>query len=68
VELREALHTFRRIGAAIGIVMANRQVTEAEAFLILSKASQNTNRKVRVIADEVVDSGNVSDLPDGRTR
>ena len=62
-QLKEALHASRRIGAAIGIVMANRKVTEAAAFLILTKASQNSNRKVRVIADEVVDTGDVSDLP-----
>jgi len=62
-QLKEALHASRRIGAAIGIVMANRKVTEAAAFLILTKASQNSNRKVRVIADEVVATGDVSDLP-----
>ena len=62
-QLKEALHASRRIGAAIGIIMAHRKVTEAAAFLILTKASQNSNRKVRVIADEVVDTGDVSDLP-----
>ncbi|HET9647208.1 MAG TPA: ANTAR domain-containing protein [Microlunatus sp.] len=62
-QLQEALHTSRRIGAAIGIVMATRKVSEAHAFLTLSRASQNSNRKVRVIADELVDTGDVSDLP-----
>jgi hypothetical protein len=62
-QLQEALHTSRRIGAAIGIIMANRGGSEADAFLTLSRASQNTNRKVRVVADEVVETGDVSDLP-----
>jgi hypothetical protein len=62
-QLQEALHASRRIGAAIGIVMVKRRVSESEAFLILSRASQNTNRKVRVVADEVVEKGEVSDLP-----
>jgi hypothetical protein len=62
-QLQEALHTSRRIGAAVGIVMANRKVTEAEAFLVLTKASQNNNRKVRFIADDVVETGDVRNLP-----
>jgi hypothetical protein len=62
-QLQEALHTSRRIGAAVGIVMANRKVTEAAGFLILKKASQNSNRKLRVVADEVVETGDVTVLP-----
>ena len=62
-QLQEALSTARRIGAAVGIVMANRKVTEAEAFLTLTRASQNSNRKVRVIAEELVDTGDISHLP-----
>jgi hypothetical protein len=62
-ELEKALHTSRRIGAAIGIVMASRGVSETEAFLILTRASQHTNRKVRVLADDVVLTGDVRDLP-----
>ena len=61
--LQVALHSSRRIGAALGIVMANRKVTEADAFRILIKASQNTNRKFRVIADELVETGDLSNLP-----
>lgn len=62
-QLTEALHASRRIGAAIGIVMANRRVTEAEAFQVLTRASQNTNRKVRLIAEELVETGDVNSLP-----
>jgi hypothetical protein len=62
-ELQEALRTSRRIGAAIGIVMANRKVSETDAFRILTRASQNTNRKVRLLADELVETGDLSELP-----
>ena len=39
--------------------MENRKVSEVEAFAILNRTSQNRNRKVRVLADEVVSSGDV---------
>jgi AmiR/NasT family two-component response regulator len=61
--LKDALSTSRKIGAAIGIVMANRRVSEAEAFDILSTASQRANLKLRVIAEEVVYTGDLSGLP-----
>ena len=61
--LEEALRSSRKIGAAIGIVMARRKVGETEAFSMLVNASQNTNRKLRRVADEVVDTGDVSTLP-----
>ena len=43
--------------------MADRKVTEPEAFAILSRASQNTNTKLHRLATEIVDTGDVSDLP-----
>jgi chromosome segregation ATPase len=61
--LEEALRSSRRIGAAMGIVMANRQVSEEVAFEILRTASNAANRKVRVLADELVHTGDLSDLP-----
>jgi hypothetical protein len=61
--LEEALRSSRKIGAAIGIVMANRNVSEEIAFDILRRASNHANRRVRVLADEVVRTGDVSDLP-----
>jgi hypothetical protein len=62
-QLEEALRSSRKIGAAIGIVMANRRVTEDDAFAILKQASMDTNCKLRIIADELVTTGDVSDLP-----
>jgi hypothetical protein len=54
MHLREALRSSRTIGAAIGIVMVDRNVGEDEAFAVLSRASQDTNRKLSVIAHELV--------------
>ncbi len=62
-QLEQALHSSRKIGAAMGIVMANRKLDEEDAFAILVKASQDTNRKLRLVADDVVFTGDVTDLP-----
>lgn len=60
--LQEALRSSRMIDAAVGIVMAARRVDEQRAFTLLSKASQDTNRKLRLIAEDVVLTGDVSFL------
>jgi hypothetical protein len=58
-----ALRSSRLIGAAIGIVMASWKVSETAAFEMLRLASQQANRKLRILADEVVQTGDVADLP-----
>ena len=60
--LEEALVSARLIGAAMGIVMVGRQVNEADAFRILKRASQRANLKVRVLAEEVVRTGDLTGL------
>jgi hypothetical protein len=60
--LAEALRSSRKIGAAIGIVMADLRVDELVAFEILSRVSQDTNRKLSEIAHEVVDRGTAKGL------
>lgn len=55
--LQGAIATSRRIGAAIGIVMAALKITEDQAFGVLTKISQRQNRKLRVIADDIVLTG-----------
>ena len=62
-QLQEALLSARTIGAAVGLVMANRLVTEAEAFALLVRASQHTNRKIRLLARDLVDTGDLTILP-----
>lgn len=56
-QLETALTTARRIGAAMGILMATYQCTQAEAFARLSRASQESNRKLRDLADDVIQTG-----------
>ena len=59
LNLEAALVSARRIGAAIGIIMASRKVTEDQAFMILRRTSESTSRKLRVVADEVLFTGHV---------
>ena len=55
-QMEVALKSSRTIGAAIGLIMASRQVGEDEAFTILKRASQDSNRKLRDLAADLVDS------------
>jgi GAF domain-containing protein len=54
--LERALHTSRRIGVALGILMATRGVSLDEAWAQLSKESQNKNVKLSVLAEQVLES------------
>ena len=55
--LQVALASNRRIGTAIGILMAHRRITDSAAFELLRDASQRGHRKLRDIADDVVLTG-----------
>ena len=55
-QMEEALRSSRTVGAAIGLIMGTRHVSDAEAFEILKAASQNSNRKLRDLAAELVAS------------
>ena len=73
VHLETALASARRIGAAIGILMARCRITDEQAFALLRTASQLTHRKLRDIAEEVVFTGTLPALdepvtPAGRDR
>jgi GAF domain-containing protein len=59
----------RTIGVAIGILMTRLLLTHEQAFDLLRIASQNSNRKLRDVAQDVVDTGSIdlpSDLPSRR--
>lgn len=58
--LEIALDTARRIGAAIGILMALRRVTYVKAFELLRSASQNQHRKLRAVAEDVIRTGSLT--------
>lgn len=54
VTLRRALETRTVIGQAQGVLMARQSIGPDEAFDILRRASQRTNRKLRDVATEIV--------------
>jgi AmiR/NasT family two-component response regulator len=60
-ELRFAQLSNRRIGAAIGILMASRKVTDDQAFDLLRAASQHTHRKLRDVAEDVIRTGELEE-------
>lgn len=55
--LQQALTSSRQIGAAIGILMNARKISEGQAFDLLRESSQHLNRKLRDIADDVTHTG-----------
>ena len=53
-ELEVALVSSRTIGAALGILMASRDIGQAEALEVLKETSQRTNTKLRDLAETLV--------------
>ncbi len=53
-QLKTARDTNRRIGMAIGLVMRERQVDEEQAFAELRRTSQDTNRKLRHVPEDII--------------
>jgi DNA-binding response OmpR family regulator len=53
--LEHALGTRAVIGQAVGVLMAQQRCSADEAFDLLSKASQNRNVKLHVIARELIE-------------
>ena len=56
-QLERALLTSRRIGIAVGILMARHGRTDQQAFDTLRTMSQHRNRKVRDLAEDVIYTG-----------
>ena len=52
--LNTAIDSRDLIGQAKGIIMARDEVDADEAFAMLVKASQDLNKKLRLVAEEVV--------------
>src|SRR5690348_10164429 len=61
--LERALQTSRRIGIAMGILMASNKFTEQQAFDLLRIASQSNHRKLHDVAEQVVQTGEL-DVPE----
>jgi len=53
---------------AIGVLMGRGGMTQDEAFALLRRASQHLHRKLREVAAEVVDTGQLPDRPQRRRR
>jgi len=54
-QLRTAIGTRTTIGTAIGILMERHALSQESAFAYLVRLSSTENRKVRVLASEIVD-------------
>jgi len=67
-QLEGALQSNREIGMAIGVLMGRGGMTQDEAFALLRRASQHLHRKLREVAAEVVDTGQLPDRPQRRRR
>jgi transcriptional regulator with GAF, ATPase, and Fis domain len=63
--LQLALASNRRIGIAIGVIMALYRCTDEQAFATLRSASQRSHQKLREVAEEVILTGLV---PETATR
>ncbi len=58
--MEQALESNREIGVAIGVLMHQHRLSRDQAFDVLRAASQDSNRKLRDIAQEVVDTGTLT--------
>ena len=58
-----ALQSNRRIGIAVGILMALHQLDDQQAFDLLRVASQYRHQKLRQVAEEVILTGVVPNWP-----
>ena len=59
--LQAAVISNRHIGMAVGVLMAQHQLTPDQAFDLLRKTSQRSNRKLRDIAGDVTFTGTLPD-------
>jgi hypothetical protein len=67
VNLQSALESNRRIGTAIGVLMARHKITSDAAFAFLRTLSQHSHRKLHAVAEDVIDTGELPALgPVGR--
>ncbi len=57
--LKIALDHSRMIGTALGIIMADRKITQDQAFDQLRRVSQDRNRKLYQLAEQIVQTGEI---------
>ena len=61
--LEKALQSNRDIGVAIGVLMSQHLVTRDQAFTLLQMYSQRSQRRMAEIAQDVIETGALADLP-----
>ncbi|MCW2636455.1 MAG: Response regulator with antiterminator output domain [Blastococcus sp.] len=61
--LRAALESRAVIDQAKGILMERYKVTADQAFHLLTRSSMHSNQKLRVVADELVRTGRLPNMP-----
>jgi AmiR/NasT family two-component response regulator len=62
-ELTIAVESNRSVGVAMGILMDRHRITEPQSFDLLKTASQAAHRKLRNIALDVIDTGQLEPHP-----
>jgi hypothetical protein len=63
-----ALESSRQIGMAMGILMSSKLLTPDQAFEQLRRASQHLHRRVRDVAEEVMETGALPPIPEKRPK
>lgn len=66
--LGTALESNRQIGTALGIMMIQRKCTAEDALTALRVVSQNCHRKLRDVAEDVLFTGALPELPPTRPK
>jgi hypothetical protein len=62
-QLREALDSRAVIERAKGVLMARHDCSEQDAFKLLATAARRQQRKVRLVADDLLDGVWAAELP-----
>jgi len=68
LHLRRAVGSNRQVGIATGVLMALRKLDAERAFELLRSTSQETNRKLIDVAQEVSETGTLPERPPRRGR
>lgn len=63
--LTDALRTRELIGQAQGILMERERITAEQAFVVLRRASQHMNIKLREVAETLVETGEAPQVDNG---
>jgi transcriptional regulator with GAF, ATPase, and Fis domain len=66
--LTTALESSRQIGMAMGILMSSKLLTPEQAFDQLRTASQHLHKRVREVAEDVMQTGELPALPPPRRK